>query len=245
MTDAGSVGEAARVVEAVVHAATTHGEEAERADRAAVGAILTALRGTNRTFVYTSGAWVMGNTPQGVALADEETPIAPTPMLAWRPAVEELVLGTQGVRTFVVRPTLVYGAGGGVVGEISGWARERGTGRFVALVGDDVSWTLVQRRDLGDLYVRILGSSLPGTLLIAAGDGPHPVREIAAAASRAAGAGGRVEAWSLEEARKELGTYADALALDQRLSGEKARRLLGWVPSAPSIFEELERGSYR
>jgi len=32
--------------------------------------------------------------------------------------------------------------------------------------------------------------------------------------------------------------------LDQRLSGERAWRLLGWTPSAPSVFEELERGSY-
>ena len=247
ITDAGSVGEAARDMDAVVHAATTHGPEAERADRATVAEILDALEGTNRTFIYTSGGWVMGTTPAGVALADEETPIEPTPMLAWRPAVEREVLGaaSRGIRTLVVRPALVYGGGGGVVEELVGWARERGVGRFVSPPGGEPSWTLVHRDDLGGLYARIIASSIAGgELLIAAGDGPYAAREISVAASRTAGAGGLTEPWPLDEARRELGDYADALALDQRLSGEKARRVTGWTPSAPTVFEELAGGSY-
>ncbi|QIN80913.1 NAD-dependent epimerase/dehydratase family protein [Rubrobacter marinus] len=247
VTDAGSIEGAARDAEAVVHAATTHGPDAEAADRTAVGAILRALEGTGRTFVYTSGAWVMGDTPEGVELADEETPIDPTPMLAWRPPVEREVLGarSRGVRAFVVRPALVYGAGGGVVDELVGWARERGAGRFVAPPGGEPSWTLVHRDDLGDLYALLLASELVGgTLLVAAGDGPHAARDVAAAASRAAGASDRAEPWPLDEAREELGDYADALALDQRLSSERARRTLGWAPSAPTVFDELRDGSY-
>ena len=247
MRHAGSMKTAARAAGAVVYAASTHGPEAEEADRTAVGAILEALEGTGKTFVYTSGAWVMGRTPDGVALADEATPIEPTPMLAWRPAVEREVLGaaSRGIRTLVIRPALVYGGGGGVIAELVAWARERGTGRFVSLPGGEPSWTLVHRDDLGDLYARLLSLDLAGgTLLVAAGDGPHRVRDIAEAASRAAGAGGRVEPWPLHEARGELGDYADALALDQRLSGEKARRAVGWAPSAPTVFEDLESGSY-
>ena len=55
ITDAGRIGEVARDVDAVVHAASTHGPEAEEADRAAVAEILDALEGTHKTFVYTSG----------------------------------------------------------------------------------------------------------------------------------------------------------------------------------------------
>lgn len=58
------------------------------------------------------------------------------------------------------------------------------------------------------------------------------------------GAGGRVEPWPLDEARVELGDYADALALNQRLSGSKARRLTGWTPSALTVYDELSAGSY-
>lgn len=249
--DAESVARAVRGAGAVVHAATTHGPEAEAADRTAVAAILGGLRGTGRTFVYTSGGWVMGDTMG--EMADEDSPIDPTPMLAWRPAVEREVLAaaaSHDVRTVVVRPALVYGGGGGVVGELVGSARERGAARHVVPPGGENSWTLVHRDDLGDLYARVLerggtrGDLPGGLLLIAAGGKPVRAREVAEAASRAAGAGGRVEAWPLEEAREELGAYADALALDQRLSGARARRALGWSPSAPSVFEELERGSY-
>ncbi len=208
------------------------------------------LRGTGRTFVYTSGVWIMGDTPKGVDLADEETPVEPVPMLAWRPAVEEWVLGAarqEGVRTFVVRTGIAYGRRrGGTVGEFVDSARERGAARYVVPPeGEENTWMLAHLDDLGELYARLLQGAAPGgTLLVAASEGPHRAREIAEAASRAGGAEGRVEAWPLEEALKELGEHAYALALDQRISSEKARRLVGCRPSAPSVFEELEGGSY-
>ncbi len=65
ITDAGSVQEAARGAEAVVHAALIHGEGAEEAERTVVGAVLDVLRGTIWTFVYNSGVWVMGTHPRG------------------------------------------------------------------------------------------------------------------------------------------------------------------------------------
>ena len=132
------------------------------------------------------------------------------------------------------------------MGELVDSARECGAARYVVPPeGENNSWTLVHLDDLGDLYVRLLEREAPGgTLLLAVSDGPHRAWEIAEAASRAGGADGRVEAWLLDEALEELGDHAYALALDQRLSSERARRLLGWTPSAPSVFEELERGSY-
>ncbi|MBA3471756.1 MAG: NAD(P)H-binding protein, partial [Rubrobacter sp.] len=250
ITDAGSLREAARGVEAVVHAALMHGEGAEEAERSVVGAVLDVLRGTGRTFVYNSGVWVMGDTPEGVDLADEETRVDPPPMFTWRPAVEDWVLVAareEAVRTFVVRSGIAYGRfAGGTVGELVDSARERGAARYVVPPeGENNSWALVHLDDLGDFYIRLLEGEAPGgTLLLAVSDGPHRVREIAEAASRAGGAGGRVEAWPLDEALEKLGDHAYALALDQRLSSERVRRLLDWTPSAPSVFEELEDGSY-
>ena len=52
----------------------------------------------------------------------------------------------------------------------------------------------------------------------------------------------------IAEARHKMGTYADALALDQRLRSPRARQL-GWNPSLHSVsgnvsrlFEEWRRG---
>lgn len=67
---------------------------------------------------------------------------------------------------------------------------------------------------------------------------------VTEAASQAGGAGGSIEDWSLDETLEDLGGHAYALALNQRFSSAKARRILGWVSSAPSAFEELESGSY-
>lgn len=84
--------------------------------------------------------------------------------------------------------------------------------------------------DLGDLYVRLLADEAAaapgGTVLLATSDGPHPVWRIAGAASRPGGAEGRIEVRPFDEAMEDLGDRAYARTLDQRLSGEKAQRLL-------------------
>jgi nucleoside-diphosphate-sugar epimerase len=106
-------------------------------------------------------------------------------------------------------------------------------------------WPLVHVEDLAELYALALEKAKPGSLYLAA-DGPsYRVSEIAEAASYAGGAAGRTQAVPLEEARLQYGSaLADALVLDQQVSGEKAKRELGWRPHAASALEELRYGSY-
>ena len=56
--------------------------------------------------VYTSGIWVIGNAP---VPADETAPLDPTPLVAWRPQHEQLVLeaSAETLRTVVLRPGIV------------------------------------------------------------------------------------------------------------------------------------------
>ena len=65
------------------------------------------------------------------------------------------------------------------------------------------------------------------------------------AASRSAGADGKIETVPLEEARKTLGPFADALALDQQISGERAKRVLGWSPKAALCWKNSVRDVVR
>ena len=242
LRDPASVAEGARNADAVIHCALPAAPDTPQVDRAAVEAILGALSQFNRPFIYTSGCWVLGNT--GDKIADEDAPLAPTPLVAWRPAVEQLVLSAarRGVQGVVLRPVIVYGRGGGLLTSFVQSAREHGAAR---IVGDGENrWSFVHVDDLADLYVRALGA-VAGTLLFAAHGPAHRVREVAETASRAAGAGGKVETVPLAEVRKTIGPFADALALDQQISGERAMRLLGWHPQAPAVLAELESGSYR
>ncbi len=184
----------------------------------------------------------MGNT--GETPVDEDGPLHPPAITAWRAeaVTEVLAAAGQGIRTVVIRPGMVYGRGAGAPTSFVQSARQEGAARFV---GDGANhWSLVDVDDLGDLYVRALEHAPAGTLLLAVAGLAVAVRDIAEAASRAAGAGGRVRAWPLDEARAAMGPMADALALDQHATAARASRLLGWTPQAPSVLDQLAQGGY-
>lgn len=238
-SDPASVGTAARVAHAVISMATTY---KPAVDGAAVDAILDALAGSDKRFIYTSGIWAHGDTAGGVV--DETTPPRPTPLVEWRQAVEDRVRSAarRGIRSIVIRPAVVYGRGGGMAAEFVQSARTKGAARYVG-TGQN-RWPFVHVEDLADLYLLALDHAPAGSLFLGVTGPSLHVRDVATAASRGAGADGRTEAWPLEEARLKLGAYADALALDQLASGRLAEDQLGWRPHRPGVLEDLEGGSY-
>jgi nucleoside-diphosphate-sugar epimerase len=237
-----TLAEAARQVDAVIHAASTADEQMASTEKAAVETFLDTLDGSGKPFIYTTGLWLLGNT--GNSLADENTPLNPTPLIAWRAELESEVLAAQNrqIRTIVIRPALVYGRGGGIVAMLVSAGRQYGVVQFVG-TGDN-HWTLVHVDDLARCYVAALEKAPAGSLFIATDDRVMKLRDIAEAASHAANIPGRIQPWDLEEARKAMGPFADALALDQRVSGAKARNILGWQPQATSLLDDLKEGSY-
>jgi nucleoside-diphosphate-sugar epimerase len=242
LRDPETVAAPARAAGGVIHTANTNDANAAQADLAAVRALLKALEGTKKPFVYTSGVWVLGSTGDNVAT--EETPVNPTPLVAQRAATEQEVLSSKdrGVRAVVIRPALVYGHGGSVPAMLTKSARETGAARYV---GDGQNrWPFVDVEDLAELYVLALEKASAGSLYHGAHGPSYRVAEVAEAASIGAGAKGKTQSWPLDEARKTLHAFADALVLDQQVSGEKARRELGWSPRAGSVLEDLKTGSY-
>ena len=232
----------ARAAEGVIHTANTNDMQSAQVDAAAVRAMLKALEGTGKAFVYTSGVWVLGST--GDKVANEDTQLNPTPLVAQRPAVEQEVLGYKGrgVRTIVIRPALVYGRGGSIPRMLVQSARETGAARYV---GDGENrWPFVDVEDLAQLYVLALEKAAAGSVYNAAHGPSYRVRDVAEAASIGAGAKGKTQAVPLDEARKTMYAFADALVLDQQVSGEKARKELGWSPRAASVLDDLKTGSY-
>lgn len=215
-----------------IHAGTTNDG---RADGEAVSTMLAELK--HKPFVYTSGAWLLGNT--GDQPAAEDAPLNPPPIVAWRPAVEKDVLA-GGV---VVRPGIVYGRGGGLPGMFIQSANETGAARYI---GDGQNrWPLVEVEDLADLFVKALEQGKAGDVFHGVDGTAFRAKEIAEAASFGADAGGRTESWPVAEATEKLGPYlVEALLLDQVVSGEKAKRVLGWSPKAISLLEDLRYGSY-
>ncbi len=249
--DLGDTNDLRRAVEAaegVVHVGFSHDDwsrmdAAFARDQVAVEAMLGALAGTGKPFVYTSGSGVLADT--GATLADESAPTNEDGPTARRVATERLVLAAarKDVRGIVLRPGLVYGRGGsGVVGLMIGLPRRAGVGRTIGDGGN--AWSAIHLDDTADAYALALTGAGPGTLLHLAAGEPVEMRKIAAAIGKGLGQSGAVEVWPLAEARLQLGVLADGLAADKRISAARAERLLGWRPSRPSLLDELVGGSY-
>jgi len=243
LTDANSLRQAAEPVDAVIHTAATNDADMARVDRLAVEALLSALAGSQKTFVYTSGIWVMGNT--GELVADETLPVNPPQIVAWRPAIEDLVLASagNGVRSVVIRPALVYGYGGGLLAMLTKAGFNQGA---VPVIGmGENAWSFVHVDDLATLYVKAVEQAPAGTLLIGASGESVPLQTLALAAAKSAGVGESLQHITLATAHQIWGDLADALVLNQRVSGDLAQRLLNWTPTAPSVLADLTNGSYR
>jgi nucleoside-diphosphate-sugar epimerase len=227
--------------EAIVHAAFESSPRGVEKDRAAIE---TLLAGNPPVFVYTSGVWVLGNTTKP---ADEETPLDPAPHVAWRPSHEQMALNqsTNGARRIVVRPGIVYGGARGIVSDIlkdalNGMMRVIGPGKN--------RWPTVYARDLGELYARLLEAPGAQGIFHANDETDERVNDIVEAIAEHMTQRPDIRHMPLPEARRKLGTYADALALDQRVRSPKAKAL-GWAPSlssitanVPRLFEEYRRG---
>ena len=236
--------------DAAVHTAFESSPRGVEKDRAAIETLLESMKsaktatGAPPTFVYTSGIWVLGNTTRP---ADEETPIDPVEHVNWRPAHEQMVLdaGTNGVRTIVVRPGIVYGGARGIVSDIlkdalNGMMRVIGTGKN--------RWPTVYARDLGDLYARLLEAPEASGVYHANDETDERVNDIVEAIAEHLTQRPDIRHMPMPEARRKLGTYADALALDQRVRSPRAKAL-GWAPTlssitanVPRLFEEFRRG---
>ena len=211
-------------------------------DRAAVETLIDALRGRQAPLVYSSGVWVMGDT-RGRILGEIARP-DPPPMVAWRPAVEDLVLAatTRGVKGVVLRPGTVFGRNGGRIAAMFRDARQHGE---VRIVGDGANhWSTIHVDDLAQLYLHAVTNPAAGELFIACGGMPQPLEKIARAVAKACGGGVAVRQIPLAEARQQMGPLADCLAMDCRAASTKAARYFGWAVRKPSVFEEILGGSY-
>jgi len=227
---------AAATHEVVIHCATDHGDARWALEHAAVAAMLEGAHGVRRPrlFIYTSGVWVYGSSSEA---ATEDTPPAPPALVAPRLDVEARVLSaTAGnLVTAVVRPGCVYGGAGGLTAQWYQRARSWGAARVIGPA--EHHWAMIHRADLAVLYRRLVETHLGG-VWNAVDSSRDPVGACAEAASRALGHDGAIEVVPVELARKELGDFADCLALDQHVSAAKARERLGWAPRHQGFVAE-------
>ena len=100
---------------------------------------------------------------------------------------------------------------------------------------------MVHVHDLADLYVRAVESSHRAEIFNAVDRSRFTQLDCARAASRAAGADGKVANLTLDQAREVFGPMAECLAFTQHVDASKAVRLLGWQPRHGGFADEAPR----
>jgi nucleoside-diphosphate-sugar epimerase len=207
------------------------------ADRKAIEALGSALAGTDRRLVITSGTG-MAVTPG--RLSTEEDAAAPSSAMP-RSASEEAAdaVAAKGVPVSVVRLPQVHDRKKqGLVSYAIAIAREKG---ISAYVGDGLNrWPAVHLLNAAPLYRLALEKGTSGARYNAVDEEGVAVREIA----EAIGGGLKVPIVSLtvEEAGSHFGWMGFFVGMDAPASSALTQQRLGWQPTEqPRLIDDLDR----
>ena len=238
---------AATRAEAVINCASSD-------HRGAVDAMLGAMEGTDKLFVHTSGTSIVGYPDEGEerdGVYDEDTPFTPSPGRVERVRINDEIIeaARRGIHTVILCPCLIYGEGLGVnkdsmqVPWLLDVARKFGVAKHIGSGGN--IWSNVHIQDLAALYLLAMEKAPPGSFYFAE-NGANAMREVCAAINFMMGVDGLPQSMSIEEASAEWGEGPahHTMGSNSRVIAKRAREDLGWMPSAPSLLDEITGGCY-
>jgi len=211
------------------------------ADRRAIEALGSALVGSDRPLIVTSGTG-MARRATGSLATEDDLP-ASGPNAIPRVASEEAAasLAARGVRVSVVRLPQVHDTvKQGLITYLIGLAREKGVSAFV---GDGQNrWAAVHLLDTAPLYRLALEKRIADARYHAVGEEGVPCRDIAEVIGR--GLKVPVVSKSPEEAAAHFGWLGHFAGLDMPASSAQTQERLGWHPTGPGLIADLERMRY-
>ena len=245
LQDLESLRRGAAMSDGVIHTAFIHDFSDFKAvcetDRHAIKALGSALAGSARPFVVTSGTGMANTTPGH--LVTENDVHASGPNAIPRVATEEAAdsVAAKGVRVSVVRLPQVHDtAKQGLVTYLINIAREKGVSAYV---GDGQSrWPAVHISDTAPLYRLALEKNENGARYHAVAEEGVRSRNIA----EAIGKGLKVPVVSLspEQATAHFGWLALFVGLDMPASSAQTQARLRWHPTGPGLISDLEQMRY-
>ncbi|MEO1193382.1 MAG: NAD-dependent epimerase/dehydratase family protein [Pseudomonadota bacterium] len=226
---------AVREVDAVIQVAATFTEDMGAVDRGVVEALIAAADGRPKRFLYTGGCWLFGAT--GDRVADEESPFDCLPSFTWMLENHARLRDSGAFDCLLLHPAMVYRGDGGVLDRFLETARH---GQAIEVWGSpDTRWPLVHSADLAEAYCLALKRGAPGGSYCLAAEEGRRVSDLVAALSQRYGVTAPPLVRSVAEVVAEQGDWAAGPALDQQMSGTKARRDLGWQPQHLDVLAEI------
>lgn len=248
LDDLDSLREGAAHADGVIHCAFDHSAfgqdfskftEVCEKDRRAIAALGTALLGTDRPLLITSGTAIGNTVPGQFATEDGPGRSEHNPRKESEIEVESLV--ARGVNASVMRLPQVHDTTKqGLVTYLIQIARQKGASAYV---GDGHQrWPAAHVLDVARLYRLALERAKAGSIYHAVAEEGVPLREIAEAIGR----GLKVPVVSLapEKAEDHFGLLGMFVGFDMPASSVITRKQLAWKPTGPSLITDLEGMRY-
>jgi nucleoside-diphosphate-sugar epimerase len=240
LEDLESLRSGAAAADGVIHTAFIHDfskfKENCEIDRRAIEALGSALAGSDRPLIVTSGVGLL--TPGRLA-TEEDAPGSTIPRVASEEAA--VLVAARGVRVLVVRLPQVHGDGDhGFVPLLISIAREKGVSAYL---GDGLNhWPAVHRLDAARVYTLALEKGSAGARYHAVADEGVPLRDIAGVIGRRLNV--PVVSKSLGEAADHFGWFAHFARMDCMASSAQTQEKLGWRPTQISLIPDIDRPGY-
>ena len=244
LSDAALLTKCAQEADIVVDAADSDNEQA-------VHTMIDALAGSGKVFIHTSGSSIVSDRANGEKsdrLFTEDTQYTPDPEKQARVDIDNEILASaqKKIRSVVICPCLIYGAGLGAKSESqqvptlikqaikSGKARCIGRGQNV--------WSTIHIEDLANLYLTVIKNPPTDGAFFFAENGEVTFKDLAEKIRESLSIKSPVEEWPVESAIQEIGKGAAVFALgsNSRIRGERSRKM-GWKPVRESVLDDVPR----
>jgi nucleoside-diphosphate-sugar epimerase len=230
----------AKLADGVINAASADHSES-------VQALIKGLAGSSKPLIHTSGSSIVGDDVRGSqrteSIFDENTPLIVQKLKQPRRNIDLMVLSSAAsdVRSMVICPSLIYGAGRGLnpksiqIPFLAENAQKQGVVQIVG-AGQNV-WSNVHIDDVVDLYVLALTKAPAGGLYFAE-NGEASFVQIGYALAKRLGLS-MVESLNPEFAAQLWGIPRAyySFGSNSRVRSVRAKQELGWVPQHASVID--------
>jgi nucleoside-diphosphate-sugar epimerase len=240
LEDLESLRSGAAVSDGVIHTAFIHDfstyEASCEIDKHAIEALGSALAGSDRPLIVTSGTGLLAPGRIGTE-EDAPDPNSKVPRIASEEGAASVA--ARGVRVSVVRlpPSVHDREQQGLVTQMIALAREKGVSAFV---GDGTNrWPAVHRLDATHLYTLVLEKGSAGACYHGVAEEGVPIRDIAEVIGRRLNL--PVVSKSREEAAGHFGFLGAFLGVDCPASSAQTQQRLGWRPVQFGLIPDLDQ----